>query len=212
MFMLLSLAFSPNDLVATSGELLQCLPSLVCSSLGFSVVVFFRTFSSSFFCAPTPARSRSSPAHLTRWGPRSISDQSWITTTSSPSLAPPPTSARGKSLLTAPPPPLPPPVCPPNRFHRRPACAPCTQSCADFKHIGLCIVWQGPALPLGEGCTGARVAGQEKWSRLQQQQPLAGGGNSDCSLPTRIFWEDYQSAMRDKKRRRRLKSTKSTES
>ena len=99
MFKLLSLTFSPNDLVATSGELLQCLPSLVCSSLGFSVVVFFRTFSSSFFCAPTPARSRSSPAHLTRWGPRSISDHSWITTTC-PSLAPPPTSARGKSLLT----------------------------------------------------------------------------------------------------------------
>ena len=136
MFMLLSLTFSPNDLVATSGELLQCLPSLVCSSLGFSVVVFFRTFSSSFFCAPTPARSRSSPAHLSRWGPRSISDHSWITTTSSPSLAPPPTSARGKSLLTGPPP-LPPPVCPPNRFQRRPACAPCTQSCADFKHIGV---------------------------------------------------------------------------
>ena len=100
MFKLLLLTFSPNDLVATSGELLQCLPSLVCSSLGFSVVVFFRTFSSSFFCAPTPARSRSSPAHLTRWGPRSISDHSWITTSSSPSLAPPPTSARGKSLLT----------------------------------------------------------------------------------------------------------------
>ena len=102
MFLLLSLTFSPNDLVATSGELLQCLPSLVCSSLGFSVVVFFRTFSSSFFCAPTPARSRSSPAHLTRWGRRSISQ---ITAAASPSCppsstrAPPPAPARGKSLL-----------------------------------------------------------------------------------------------------------------
>ena len=176
MFMLLSLTFSPNDLVATSGELLQCLPSLVCSSLGFSVVVFFRTFSSSFFCAPTPARSRSSPAHLTRWGPRSISDQSWITTTSSPSLAPPPTSARGKSLLTG------------NRHRSLHLCVRLTGSSAGrrarhahslvqtLNTLG-CIAQQGPALPLGEGCTGARggrtgeveqtTADTRRWGRLR---------------------------------------------
>ena len=119
----------------------ECLPSLVWSNLGFNVVVFFSTFSSSFFWAPTPASSRSSPAHLTRWpGRRSISQ---ITAAASPSCppsstrAPPPAPARGKSLLAGSPPPapLPPPVCPPpNRFVRRPACAPCTQFCSAAMH------------------------------------------------------------------------------